>query len=114
MYCPKCGSQNDDNAMKCVKCGNILQQIDQSTPQMVDIPNYLAQSILCTIFCCVPFGIVAIVYAASVNGKLAGGDIAGAEEASKKAKTWCWASFGTSLGVGLLYILFLLIGRSFQ
>ncbi len=26
MYCPKCGTQNDDNAFKCVKCGIIVQR----------------------------------------------------------------------------------------
>ena len=27
MYCPKCGTQNDDNAYKCTKCGIILHQV---------------------------------------------------------------------------------------
>ena len=27
MYCPKCGTQNDDNAYKCTTCGIILQRI---------------------------------------------------------------------------------------
>jgi Tfp pilus assembly protein PilE len=27
MYCPKCGTQNDDNAYKCTKCGIVLQQV---------------------------------------------------------------------------------------
>lgn len=25
MYCPKCGTKNDDNAYKCTKCGTIIQ-----------------------------------------------------------------------------------------
>lgn len=37
------------------------------------MPTYLAPAILTTIFCCLPFGIVSIVYAAQVNGKLAAG-----------------------------------------
>src|SRR5207237_6484686 len=32
-----------------------------------DVPSYLVQSILATLFCCMPFGIVAIVYAAQVS-----------------------------------------------
>jgi len=36
------------------------------------------QAILCTLFCCLPFGIVAIVFAAQVDGKLAAGDYNGA------------------------------------
>jgi hypothetical protein len=70
--------------------------------QRREIPTYLAQAILVTLFCCWPLGIPAIVYAAQVNGKLGRGDIAGAEEASRKAKMWCWWSFGLGL-VGILF-----------
>ena len=31
MFCSKCGTQNDDNNLKCSKCGNIFQQMPQST-----------------------------------------------------------------------------------
>ncbi len=27
MYCPRCGTQNEDNAFKCIKCGTIIQQM---------------------------------------------------------------------------------------
>ena len=67
-----------------------------------DIPNYLVQSILVTIFCCLPFGIVAIINAAQVGSKLGVGDIAGASEASEKAKKWCWVSFW----IGLVAVVF--------
>jgi Tfp pilus assembly protein PilE len=26
MYCPKCGTKNDDNAYKCTKCGKVLHE----------------------------------------------------------------------------------------
>lgn len=71
-----------------------------------EIPNYLVQAILTTIFCGLPFGIVAIVYAAQVNGKVAAGDIAGAQAASKTAKTWCWVAFGCGLAGIILYFIF--------
>jgi hypothetical protein len=61
------------------------------------VPNYLVQAILITIFCCLPFGIVAIVYAAQVNGKAAMGDLAGATQSSNLAKMWCWIGFGVGL-----------------
>ena len=51
------------------------------------IPNYLVQAILVTIFCCLPLGIVAIIFAAQVNGKVAAGDIAGAQSSSRTART---------------------------
>jgi hypothetical protein len=49
-------------------------------------PNYLVWAILSTIFCCLPFGIASIVFAAQVNGKWNSGDHAGAQDSSAKAK----------------------------
>ena len=80
---------------------NPYQSANQTTPQ---IPNYLVQSILVTVFCCIPFGIVAIIKAASVNGKIAAGDIAGAQEASQSAKKWCWISLGIGLTINIIVI----------
>jgi hypothetical protein len=70
----------------------------------VNVQNYLVFAILATVLCCLPAGIPAIVYAAQVNGKLAAGDIAGAQAASKNAKMWCWISFGLGLVVGLVMV----------
>ena len=95
MICPKCGATNDDNAWKCVQCQTILQQAPPpavSGPPVV-IPNYLWQAIVCTVCCCLPLGIAAIVYAAQVNGKLAAGDYHGALATSNTARTWCWVAF---------------------
>ena len=39
-------------------------------------------------------GIVSIVFAAQVNGKMAQGDMAGATAASNNAKLWAWIGFG--------------------
>lgn len=71
------------------------------------IPNYLWQSIVVTIFCCWPFGVPAIVYAAKVDGLKSRGDIAGAMAASKSAKMWCNISAGLWI---LLIILLALLG----
>ena len=70
------------------------------------IPNYLAQSILVTVLCCMPFGIPAIIFSSKVDGMVARGDIAGALEASKKAKTWSWVSFGC--GIAAIPVFFLI------
>jgi hypothetical protein len=66
-----------------------------------NISNYLIQSILVTLFCCLPLGIAAIVFAAQVNGKIGAGDMAGAMDSSKKAKLFCWIS----LGIGIVGII---------
>lgn len=87
----------------CAGCGRPLDTYTGgNTHSPGYVPNYLVQSILVTICCCVPFGIVAIVYAAQVNGKLAAGDINGALAASQQAKTWCWAGFIIGLISGFL------------
>jgi hypothetical protein len=74
-----------------------------------NIPNYLAQAILCTLFCCLPFGIVAIVFAAQVNGRLAMGDYAGASQLSGQARTWCWVAFACGLIGIVLYFGFVIM-----
>jgi len=74
-------------------------------PPDTKIPNYLVQSILVTLCCCLPGGIAAIVYAAQVNSKQAAGDIAGAQESSNKAKMWCWISFGVGLVVQIIVVI---------
>ena len=120
MYCPNCGVQNASNSRFCSGCGNSLAESPSgagtfqsestwSTGGRPHVPNYLVQAILVTILCCLIPGIVAIVYAAQVNGKLAAGDVAGAQQASNNAKTWSWVAFGLGLGVGLIYIVFFIL-----
>lgn len=104
MYCRKCGSPNDDNHHSCTKCGAPLHNTPINLPAH-QISNYLVQSILVTIFCCLPLGIPAIVYAAQVNGKVQAGDIPGAMRASKLAKTWSWWAFGIGLFFTFFYLL---------
>ncbi len=65
-------------------------------------PNNLVWAILVTIFCCLPAGVISIIYAAKVNGLAQAGDMAGALEASKTAKLW--AMIGTGIGLVILLI----------
>jgi hypothetical protein len=71
-----------------------------------NIPNYLVQAVLLTVVCLVlspftlffPFlgvitGVVAIVYGAQVNGKVAGGNYVGARDSSRPARAWTWITF---------------------
>ena len=66
-------------------------------------PNYLVWAILSTIFCCLPLGIASIVFAAQVNGKYAAGDVAGAQESSRKAKQFAIWSAVVGVVIGALY-----------
>ena len=96
MYCPTCGGANDESASFCKACGGSLGsgEAHESPPH---VPNHLVWAILVTIFCCLPFGIVSIVYAAKVNGLAASGQTGAARDASDNAKMWAWISFGVGL-----------------
>jgi hypothetical protein len=69
--------------------------------------NYLIESILVTIFCCLPFGIVGIVFAAQVNAKFNAGDYEGAIKTSKEAKKWMNLGLISGLVIGLFYLIFI-------
>lgn len=75
------------------------------TPSGVTPPNYLVPSIAATVLCCLPAGVVGIVYANQVNAKAAVGDLAGAVEASAKAKLWTLVSVVLALTGWTLYVL---------
>ena len=129
MFCPTCGNQNPDDARYCTACG---QEVAQSpvdprppagaysppAPQPLSgvysappgdppehIPNYLVWAILATICCCLPTGIVSIVYAAQVNGKVARGDLEGARQSSNNAKTWAMVSLGLGILVWVINVI---------
>jgi hypothetical protein len=103
LYCPTCGANNGDNSAVCVQCGRALQAVVPG----IAVPNYLVFAILVTVFCCLPSGIAAIIYAAQVNSKLQAGDVAGAQLASKNAKMWVFISVGAGLLVTVAYFLFI-------
>ncbi len=66
--------------------------------------NCLVWAILATVFCCLPFGIVSIVYAAKVDSEWALGHYDEAEAAAKTAQTWAIVSVVVPLVVLFLYI----------
>jgi hypothetical protein len=75
-----------------------------------NIPNYLVPAILATLFCCLPVGVVSIVFATQVNNKVAAGDIQGAVAASKSAKLWLIVSVSLGLLLWVVVILANVLG----
>ena len=69
------------------------------------VPNYLVPAILSAL-CCFPLGIISIVFAAQVNGKVTAGDIPGALDASKKAKLFSYIFLGLGIVGWGGYLLF--------
>jgi hypothetical protein len=119
MFCTQCGANNADTAAVCVQCGRNLQTATPAVPLQTTgvvlapgttVQNYLVFAILATVFCCLPAGIPAIVYAAQVNGKLQAGDLAGAQVASNNAKMWCLIALGLGLGIMALYAIMIMVG----
>ena len=117
VYCSTCGREADYGAQYCDNCGARLDPLGRGGPQnppgvpyqgghgygeIPHIDNYLVWAILATICCCVPAGIVAIVYAAQVNGKVATGDYSTAQRYSNNAKTWCWIALGLGIAIAVL------------
>jgi hypothetical protein len=71
---------------------------------MPRIPSYLGWAIAVLILCFWPTGIAAVVFASQVDNKVALGDIAGAMESSRKAKMWCWITFGIAIAFWVIGI----------
>ena len=99
MYCTSCGTSRPEGMSVCPNCGTAALVV-AGPPK---IQNYLVPAILITLCCCVPAGIVAIIYAAQVNSKLAAGDVAGAQASARFAKIWSWVGVGGGVLLGIIY-----------
>lgn len=70
-------------------------------------PSNLVWAIVSTILCCLPTGIVAIVYACKVDNLYLMGDYQGAVEASNKARNWAIGGLIANVVFYFVYILVL-------
>ena len=73
--------------------------------------NYLVWAILCTVLCCLPLGIVSIVYSTKVSGLWVQGRYAEAQAAADNAKKWAIISaivgaVAAVIGVVLWFVFF--------
>lgn len=61
----------------------------QVRPPGANVPGYLLPlSIAATLLCCLPAGIVAIVYSVQARSKSQAGDYAGASRSARNANIW--------------------------
>lgn len=80
-------------------------------PGQPEPDNYLVWAILSTVLCCLPFGIVSIVYSTKVSGLWSSGRYAEAQAAANSAKKWAIISaiVGAVFAV-IMVILYVAIG----
>ncbi|MBP5365612.1 MAG: CD225/dispanin family protein [Bacteroidales bacterium] len=132
-FCPKCGTnvtptatpppvppvpptdQENPNQAGAAPQQPYQQQYQQPVypqpraPQVYPPSSNLIWGILTTIFCCLPLGIVSIVYAAKVDGLWAAGRFDEARASAKKAGTWAmWAAIAAVVGL-ILYFVFIFV-----
>ena len=101
-FCSACGVKTKANQILCIKCGVALNaahfggtnQTHMSRPY---IDNHMVKAVLCTLLCCLPFGIIAIIKSSEVNGKLAAGDVVGAQASASSSSDW--SNIGIILGL---------------
>ena len=74
-------------------------------PEINYVP-YLVLSIISTVCCCLPFGIVGIVFSVKINSAMNVGNYEEAAQNAKMAKIWTIVSFVVGLVVGILYFIF--------
>jgi hypothetical protein len=65
--------------------------------------TYMAESILVTLFCCLPFGVVGIINASKVSSLYAAGNVELAQAASLEAKKWTKIGFICGIVFYVLY-----------
>ena len=81
---------------------------EPSAEEFKRAPNLLAPAILCTVCCCMPAGVVAIVKASQANARQAAGDRIGARRLADQAQFWCWVSVALGVVLTMIYIIILI------
>lgn len=71
---------------------------------------YLILSIISTLCCCLPFGIVGIVFSAKINSAMLAGNLEEAQNNAKMARIWIIVSFAIGLLTWLIYMVLIVTG----
>ncbi|XP_037347331.1 proline rich transmembrane protein 1B [Talpa occidentalis] len=71
--------------------------------------DYMVESVLVTLFCCLPSGLIAVVYAHETRAALSRGALAQAEEASRKARSLVFFSLLFGVFVSTSWVVYVLV-----
>ncbi len=122
--CPSCGADEPTGTGYCSYCGRKLpkpipapsiEKADRSPYQQPSrapaypagqppIKNWLTESVLVTILCCMPLGIGGIINASNVDKLASYGDMDGARRAAARAKSFVVAAVVSGVLMTILYL----------
>lgn len=71
---------------------------------------YLVLSIISTLCCCLPFGVVGIVFSAKINSSMTAGNLEEAQNNAKMARIWIIVSFAIGILTWLIYMILIVTG----
>jgi membrane protein insertase Oxa1/YidC/SpoIIIJ len=75
-----------------------------------NLPLAIVASVVSLIFCCLPHGVISLIFATQVNKKAEAGDTAGAMQAAKQAKMFAWISIIVSVIWFVISLIFGILG----
>ena len=108
MKCKFCKEEIPDEVEFCPMCGSGVEQEEkfvghQNPGQPINGTLYMVLSILSLLLCCLPFGIVGVVYSSRINTQQKSGDYDGARDSANKAKLFLIISFVLGLIVYMAF-----------
>ncbi len=89
---------------------NMQQPAESQAPKQMPPKTWLVESILVTLFCCLPFGIAGIVNASRVESRFYAGDVEGAAQASANARKWTIWAVASGVIICVLYLILAVAG----
>lgn len=98
--CPLCGSPTDHEDMQPEE--DMPEQDPQFSGQTpINGTLYLVLSVLAALLCCLPFGIIGIVFSSRINSQQKNGDYEGARTSARMAKVFLALSLVLALVIGI-------------
>ena len=141
MFCPRCGNNNNDLNLWCIRCGCRLEEGHENTENTsaqeisVDseaegtaapvaenaaseqkpkkIKDYMTWSIISAVLGSIAFGIAAVIFSGLTMTEITAGNTERAKEYSGKAKLFCLISLAIAI-VKVIFIVLTLIIVAFM
>lgn len=128
MECKFCRSEIPEDTKVCPNCGT---PVDPQTPQEnnqgqdsmgsyrqpqepINSTPYIIFAIISTVLCCMPLGVVAIIFASKINILQGAGDYEGAKNAAKKSKIIMIIGAVLTLIISIIFIIMVVISMNIE